>query len=313
MIAFLAEERFTHTVIVGRFRAILFQALCLTLNCVCLVGALCQTNPVVNSAEEKSYHPPFWMLPGQEQNENPEPSAVELARLLKEAEELWIKGDAAQGIPKFESLLPQIERAVGKDSPTVGLVLFRIGFLYSMRGDHERAVSNLERSLRIVSPLPDNAENLVTKANLYWGLGMGYKSLLQDERAIQAFNESLKFKEKLVGPDDSSLVGLLSQIGDLYSLQGRQIDAIPLFERALAISEKKFGAESAEAANSLALLGNTKAQIGQFEPALAYLKRSLQIREKIFPPSKPGARVRNVQSGNHVRSGWRLRASDASA
>jgi hypothetical protein len=44
MIAFLAEERFTHTVIVGRFRAILFQALCLALTFFCLDGANGQTN-----------------------------------------------------------------------------------------------------------------------------------------------------------------------------------------------------------------------------------------------------------------------------
>src|SRR5262245_47701241 len=83
-----------------------------------------------------------------EKNDSQVLPETELARSLKEAEELWIKGDKAErdhALPKFERLLPQIESAVGKDSPIVGLVLFRIGFLYTIRGDHESAVSNLER------------------------------------------------------------------------------------------------------------------------------------------------------------------------
>jgi hypothetical protein len=39
-------------VIVGHFRAILFQALCLALTFVCLAAANGQTNPILKSAEE---------------------------------------------------------------------------------------------------------------------------------------------------------------------------------------------------------------------------------------------------------------------
>jgi CHAT domain-containing protein/Tfp pilus assembly protein PilF len=230
-------------------------------------------------------------------NDSPESSA-EIIELLKEANPLWLKGDAQHGIPKYESLLPQIERAFGKDSPTVGLALFRIGFLYSARGDHERAVSNLEKSLKLVSSLPDNAENLVTKEDLYWGLGTNYKSLFQNERAIEALNEALRLKEKLVGTDDSSLVQLLSMIADLQSLQGRSIDAIPRLERALAISEKKFGKESHEAATALASLGNTRLQAGEVGPALACLKRSLQICKTILPPTNPDVGIATLNLGS---------------
>jgi CHAT domain-containing protein/Tfp pilus assembly protein PilF len=214
-------------------------------------------------------------------------TSAELAELLKEANGLWLKGDATNGIPKYEQLLGQIETAYGKDSPMAGLVLFRIGFLYSGQGDFEKALPNLERSLKLVSPLPDDEPNLVTKANLYWGLGMSYKSVLKPEQAIRAFNQSLKLKEKLLGADDPSLVEILIAVADLHIAQQRPLEAISLLERALAISEGKNGTESAETAKVLASLGNTKGQAGQFEPALACLKRSLQIREKILPPTNP--------------------------
>jgi CHAT domain-containing protein len=230
-----------------------------------------------------------------------EPSAAEITKWQKEAEEakeLWLKQDTDKGIPKSENLLRHTELVFGKDSPLVGVVLYQIGFLYCKRGDFERALLYLERSLKLVSPLPDNAENLGMKAELYWGLGLCYSARFELDRAIQAFNESLKLKEKLVGANDASLVKPLMEIAQMHSVQGRPTDAIPLFERALAISEKKFGTESAEAATALASLGNTRAQARQFESALASLKRSLQIREKILPPTNPDLGIATFNLGN---------------
>ncbi|MHB8522881.1 MAG: tetratricopeptide repeat protein [Limisphaerales bacterium] len=206
---------------------------------------------------------------------------------LKEANEMWLKGDATNGIPTYERLLGQIEAAFGKDSSMAGLVVFRIGFLHATHGDFEKALPYLERSLKLVGPLPDNEQNLLTKANLYWGLGMSYKSLLNHEEAIQAFNHFLTLKEKLVSAEDPSLAEILITVANLHSTQQRHLDAIPLLERALAITEKTFGAESAEAATVLASLGNTRDQAGQVEVAIACLKRSLAIREKILQPTSP--------------------------
>ena len=197
--------------------------------------------------------------------DSPKSSAAEITKWRKEAEEaneLWLKQDADHGIPKFENLLGHTELLFGKDSPEVGIVVCPIGFLYCKRGDIERGLPYLERSLKLLSPLSDNAQNLGLNADLYRRLANSYGALLQPDS------------------EDPNLVALLIEIGSLHSLQGRQLDAIPLLERALAISEKKFGTESTETATALASLGFIRALAGQFEPALASLKRSLQIREK---------------------------------
>ena len=231
-------------------------------------------------------------------------ASTELADLLEEANGLWLKSDASNGIPKYERLLGQIEKEFGKDSSIEGLVLYRIGFLHAKLGNFEKALRYLERSLKLTAPLPDDESNLLMKANLYWGLGMSYKFLLKHEQAIQAFSQSLTFKEKLMGADDPSLVEILLSVAGLYDSHERPLDAIPLLERALAISETNFGAESAEAARVLAFLGNTRSHAGQFEPALACLKRSLQIRERTLKPTDPevAAALQNLGS-LHARRG----------
>ena len=40
-------------------------------------------------------------------NDSPESSDAEIIRLLKEANESWLKGDAIRALPKYENLLPQ--------------------------------------------------------------------------------------------------------------------------------------------------------------------------------------------------------------
>jgi len=195
--------------------------------------------------------------------------------------------DYGKAIALLQRSLGISESTFGTNSTAVGIILFRLGILCSAQGDFEKALPYLERSLKLTAPLPDDEPNLVTKANLYWGLGMSYKSLLKHEQAIQAFNQSLKLKEKLFGADDPSLVEILITVAGLHDAYYRPLDAIPLLERALAISEKTFGLESAEVATVLASLGNTRIHAAQFEPALVCLERSLQIREKKLEPTDP--------------------------
>ncbi|HEU0046501.1 MAG TPA: hypothetical protein VFQ43_02700 [Nitrososphaera sp.] len=76
--------------------------------------------------------------------DSPESSPAEIAKWRKEAaeaDELWLKQDTDQGIPKFQNLLPQTELVFGKDPQMVALVLSHLGFLYCKRGDFERGVS----------------------------------------------------------------------------------------------------------------------------------------------------------------------------
>ncbi len=220
--------------------------------------------------------------------QNLQPQPPEIAELLSEvgqANELWSKNDAAKGIPMYERLLPKIERGFGTNSAMAGRVLFRIGFLRATKGDFDKALPYLERSLKLVGSLPDDEPGLEIKGNLHWGLGISYKALLKLDEAMHAFEQALQFKESLKGKDDPELLATLNEIADLHYLQRNFASAVPLCERVLKISEKAFGQESEESARALALLGNTRAQLGQYEAAVPCLTRSLEIHEKILAPT----------------------------
>ena len=135
-------------------------------------------------------------------NDSPGTAVAEITKWRKEvneANELWLKQDTDKGISKFENLLRHTELVFGKNSPEVGVVVCPIGFLYCKRGDFERGLPYLERSLKLVSQLPDNVKNLQTKAELYWGLGLSYSARFELDRAIPAFNESLKTPREIGG------------------------------------------------------------------------------------------------------------------
>jgi len=91
-----AEERFIGTVIVGRFKAIHFQALCLALNFVCLVGALGQTNPNDNYVGDN-------------------PVRSEADQLLEKVDELNAKKDYDAALPLLDRCLLLKENALGRD------------------------------------------------------------------------------------------------------------------------------------------------------------------------------------------------------
>ena len=212
---------------------------------------------------------------------NVQESQPALDQSLKEANQLWLKEDAKRG-PAYEHLLPEVEKVYGKESPIVGLVLFRIGFSHAAQGNFEAALPELEHSLSLVKPLPDDESNRLTKGNLYWGLGLIYKSLLKNHEAFVAFEQALQYKESLRGKEDPELLATLNPLADLCSAEHRPLDAIQLLQRALAISEKAFGRESPEVAQALASLGNTWKSAQNFDASLSCLKRSLEIRERVF-------------------------------
>lgn len=90
-----------------------------------------------------------------------------------------------------------------------------------------------------------------------------------------------------VSPDDPRLANTLNDLGVLYGMQNRDIEAEPLFERALVINEKAFGRQHPSVVLGLQNLSVIYASRNKFSKAHKAARESLEISLHLFGMSHP--------------------------
>ena len=100
------------------------------------------------------------------------------------------------------------------------------------------------------------------------------------QEAISLTQESLKIREKILGPDHTKVAVSLSNLAMMYSALDKYDEALSMQQRAQAIFEKTLGPNHVDTTNSLRNLGKLYQQLGLYDQALLMLQRALMIREK---------------------------------
>lgn len=85
-----------------------------------------------------------------------------------------------------------------------------------------------------------------------------------------------------ISPDDPRLASTLNDLGVLYGMQHRDIEAEPLFQRALAINEKAFGRQHLSIVLTLQNLSVIYASQDKFDEAQSVARESLAISLHLF-------------------------------
>jgi hypothetical protein len=80
---------------------------------------------------------------------------------------------------------------------------------------------------------------------------------------------------------------MLDRLGELYSQQGRYMEAIFIGFRSLKIREKTLGLDHLDVAKSLDDLVQVYIMVTAYREAEPMAKRSLAIREKALGPDHP--------------------------
>ncbi len=91
----------------------------------------------------------------------------------------------------------------------------------------------------------------------------------------------------IVSPDDPRLANTLNDLGVLYGMQNRDIEAEPLFQRALAINEKTFGRQHPSIVLTLQNLSVIYASQNKFSEAHSAARESLGISLQLFGIDHP--------------------------
>ncbi len=103
-------------------------------------------------------------------------------------------------------------------------------------------------------------------------------------RAQANYVRALALREAVVGPDHSSLIAELNQLGAVLEKQGKYAEAGEPIRRALALCEATLGPEHPLVATTADSLGSIFQAEGRYEDALAQHLRGLQIRERLLGP-----------------------------
>lgn len=90
-----------------------------------------------------------------------------------------------------------------------------------------------------------------------------------------------------ISPEDPRLANTLNDLGVLYGMQNRDIEAEPLFERALAINEKAFGRQHPSVVLVLQNLSVIYASQNKFSEADKAAREVLEIGLRLFGSYHP--------------------------
>ncbi|KAF2848245.1 TPR-like protein [Plenodomus tracheiphilus IPT5] len=114
---------------------------------------------------------------------------------------------------------------------------------------------------------------------------LGY--LLADEdrqRAVQMYQRALQGYEKAWGPEHTSTLDTVNNLGILYKNLGQLDEAEKMYQRALQGKEKAWGPEHTSTLDTVNNLGLLYTDLGQLDEAEKMYQRALQGKEKAWGP-----------------------------
>ncbi len=211
---------------------------------------------------------------------------------------------AAAAEPLFRASLADHESALGRDHPSLGLVLSDLA--ETVRDPDERG-RLLDRALALMYRAPTVDSTSV--AGLHNSLGIHHWTAGMPVEAGESFARALALLPAELGADHPHRLDVTNNLATCMVRLGRFEEARPLHERLLVARERILGPATLGAARSRQNLGVIAANLGRHDEAVEFLARVLAITEELFPPDHPerGNAARNLGL-ELIRSGRRAEA-----
>ena len=105
--------------------------------------------------------------------------------------------------------------------------------------------------------------------------------------ALSSFQEALRLREKVFGPEHANTLESLGEIANTYEAQGKRAEAADIGRRVLATTEKSLGSDHPAVAAALVNLGAALGNQGKVPEALEMYQRALSIFEHALPNDHP--------------------------
>lgn len=183
-----------------------------------------------------------------------------------------------------EQLVTDTKRRVGEKHPLYAMSITSIAILYMFRGDYEKALPLLQRSIAIMKEI--SAEDNPQYGIMVNNLALLYERMGQYDKALLLSQQALEIRKKTL-PEDNPQYALLyplslSNLASLYMRKEEYEKALPLFQQALNIRERLLGKEHPYYAISLNNLAQVYSYMGVYDKALPLFEQALEVYEKKF-------------------------------
>lgn len=219
----------------------------------------------------------------------PESGQLELSRMTLE--------EKRQRIQLLSGLLAEYEARNDSNSPEIVVIRLdlydRIGKLYYLLGDFERALEFHEREYKIAK----DSDYKSCIANSLHGMGMINQARGDYSAAIDDYTKASRIFEEI-----GNLTGLaiyLHQIGTIHQDRGDYVLALEMYEKSLKIKEKLSDAPGI--AKSLHGIGSIHFLREDYVAALAMYAKALEIFEEIGDRGSVASSFHQIAMVNHAR------------
>lgn len=145
------------------------------------------------------------------------------------------------------------------------------------RGEHERALAELERALGLRRE--HGADDPLEQAGVLADMGIVQRKLERREAAIASQEQALAVQEEALGPDHPVVGQTLHNLAVAYLVAKRKDDAERAIRRSLAIDEAALGPEHPRLATTLSNLGMILERQGRPAEAEQAMQRAIAIME----------------------------------
>lgn len=152
-------------------------------------------------------------------------------------------------------------------------------------GDHERAITLLERAAKLREALLGPKHPLLAMSLGNWGLA--YVDRGDYARARPLLERALEIRQASLGEDHPDTALALSNLGNVLSALGEHERASTYLERALASRQQSLGANHPDVADLLNKLGRAHTRAGKPAAALPLHARALEVQGRTYGDAHP--------------------------
>jgi tetratricopeptide (TPR) repeat protein len=170
------------------------------------------------------------------------------------------------------NLLPALAGTMPSNHPDSSLKANEAGIKFVQSEQYDKAARIFSRNL--------GTHNKAALALNYQILGATDLKVAKYSKGEAELNRALTMQEKLYGANDVHLVGVLNNLGQLYSQTGRYADAHRVLERAVRINQ---GRDEVQQADTLDNLANLYLLQGRSREAEAPAEKALTLRQQDLP------------------------------